>query len=42
MIIDLPKNYYKILNPPAPPRWAVVTAIAGIIVVSLAWAIVGG
>jgi hypothetical protein len=40
-IIDLPKSHYRIINAPAPPRWAVVITVAVIVVIALAWTIGG-
>jgi hypothetical protein len=40
-IIDLPKSHYRVINAPAPPRWAVTLTMAAIVIVALAWAIGG-
>lgn len=37
LTVDLPRQYYKILNPPAPGRWRVAATVAAIVLVSLAW-----
>jgi len=42
MIVDLPKSHYRILNAPAPSRWAIVGTMAAIVAVSVAWAVFGG
>ena len=39
-IIDLPKTQYRVLNPPAPPGWAVALTMAAIVVTALVWAII--
>lgn len=40
-VIDLPKSHYRVLNAPAPPRWAVVLTVVTIVAVALLWAVGG-
>jgi hypothetical protein len=41
MTIDLPRNYYRVLNSPAPGRWRVVATVAAIVLAALAFGLVG-